>query len=144
MALERVRESSRCDVAAPQSAFAISGDERERIRLRLQEDLGDECRRLLSQTPATVLLPLPDECARPRVVDDCRARTYESKPAARALRTASDEPRAGRAAALADRRMQTNERVATPPAERRSRTPTDRTALGEKQLEHTAIVRARW
>ena len=106
----------------------------------IEIDLGDELGGDRGETPLPALLPGADERPRAAFVHDRGARASEREPAPRAFGAAPHGPRAGRAAALADRGAQSDEGVATGLAERGAGPPTDRAALRKEQLEHTVIV----
>ena len=96
---------------------AVGRDEREHGRGRPRQRLGDERGRLAGKSPLPVLLPRLHEPPRRLVVDDRGPRGRERDPPAAALGAAPHRPGAGRAAAIAERRRQPDQRVATARAE---------------------------
>ena len=92
---------------------------------------------------ASLSVPAPSTPARAFVLARRRrwpSGTGELEPAAGALRAPHDGPRPGRAAALADRRPQPDERAPAVGTESPARATTDGAALRQEQLQHVVIV----
>ena len=105
-----------------------------------RDDLEDEQCSLVREPSPAALLPLVDELARAFVVHDRRACGGKRQSPPRALGAATDGPRPGCAAPLAERPPEPDERSSALLTERDSGRCTDGAALRQEQLEHTAIV----
>ncbi len=131
------------DRAALPGTLGVPRDVREHVHVRDRDDLGDELCGYRCETALSALLPGRGRTTSRRSSYTIAERARgKREPAPRALGAALHGPRAGRAAALADRRAQSDERVAAGLAECGAWPPTDRAALRKEQLEHAVIVGA--
>jgi hypothetical protein len=139
------RESTRRDVAPAPSPLRVARHRDEAVDFGSRSDLRDERRSIAREPSSPSLLPGENEPPSLRVVDDRGSGLRERESSSGALRTTSNGPRTWRAAALADRSHEPDERRAARIAQRPARCPADRAALGEKEVQrpHVSTVRTK-
>jgi hypothetical protein len=121
-------------VASLETTPTIGRDERERRRAGWRERLGNGVRSFGGQRAEPVLLPRPDKPANALVVGDRGAGGDEREAAAGALAAPRHRPRGRSTAAVAERRAESREGVATSPAQLLSCSVADDAVHGQDQI----------
>jgi hypothetical protein len=126
---ELVRQRLCWPMPSLERAIGVCRDEGERRNVGPSEGFDDESRSLTGKPSLATLLPRLNELPGACVVDDCGTGTREGQPPPAAFHTTPDRPGAGRATTGAERRRETNQRVATTGAERVPRPPASGAAI---------------
>jgi hypothetical protein len=139
---ERGGERARRHVPAFPGALRIAGNVHEHRDRRTRDDLDHELGGQRRKGAPPALLPRAHEDPGTLVVDDRRPRSCERQSPSGAFGAPARRPRAGRAAALADRWPQPGQPSAARLAEIRAGSAADRATGGQESLEeaHGATV----
>ena len=119
-------------------ATGVCRNECERRDIRPSEGLDDESRSLTREPSLAPLFPRLNKPPCACVVDDRGSGARKRQPPPAALHATPDRPGAGRAAASAERRRESDQRVATAETERRPGQLTGGTTVRQEDVEqHT-------
>jgi len=122
-------------VAALALPATVCRDERHRVSLRVRHALDDERGGVVGDPAQPALLPAGDEPAHVLVVRDRRARLRKGETPSGAFAAAPDGPRRRRAAALAQRRLESRQAGTAAPAQSDAGRSTDEAPPRQQEVE---------
>jgi hypothetical protein len=133
---ELARQGVRGVVAALERPVAVARDEGQRRDVGPLDDLEDELGGRHGKPAKAPFLPGGDEAAHRDVVLDRRPGGREGEPPAGALAASADRPRSRRAAAVAERRLDSRKARPAAATELAAGEGADRASLRQQQVEH--------